>query len=165
MTIEGWVKPTSGGGWQTLLVKEQPGNLVYGLYANSDTNRPQSQVTVGGAARLLDGTAAGPGRVWTHLAATYDGTTSASTSTAPRSRRSPFSGSIITSTSPLKIGGNAIWGEWFNGLIDEVRVYNRALTAAEIQSDMNTSISASDTTPPSAPGTLTATRRHSARRS
>ena len=27
------------------------------------------------------------------------------------------------------MGGNAIWGEWFGGLIDEVRVYNRALTA------------------------------------
>ena len=26
--------------------------------------------------------------------------------------------------------------EWFAGLIDEVRVYNKALTAAEIQADM-----------------------------
>ena len=39
------------------------------------------------------------------------------------------------STGALKIGGNAIWGEWFNGLIDEVRVYNRALSAAEIAAD------------------------------
>ena len=38
----------------------------------------------------------------------------------------------------MKIGGNSIWGEWFNGLIDEVRVYNRALSAAEIQTDMTT---------------------------
>ena len=37
-------------------------------------------------------------------------------------------GSIATSTGALKLGGNAIWGEWFSGLIDEVRVYNRALT-------------------------------------
>ena len=51
----------------------------------------------------------------------------------------------------------AIWGEWFKADIDEVRIYNRALTATEIQADMNTSISAPDTTPPSAPGTLTAT--------
>src|SRR5206468_12690398 len=39
-------------------------------------------------------------------------------------------------------------------LVDEVRIYNRALSAAELQTDMNTSVS--DTTPPSAPGTLTA---------
>ena len=43
-----------------------------------------------------------------------------------------IAGSIVTSISPLKIGGNAIWGEWFQGQIDEVRVYNRVLTAGEI---------------------------------
>lgn len=29
-------------------------------------------------------------------------------------------------------------GLYFNGVIDEVRIYNRTLTAAEIQADMNT---------------------------
>ena len=37
---------------------------------------------------------------------------------------------------PLRLGGNLVWGEYFGGLIDEVRVYNRALTAAQIQADM-----------------------------
>ena len=41
----------------------------------------------------------------------------------------------LTSTGALKIGGNNVWPEWFKGLIDEVRVYNRALTATEIQVD------------------------------
>ena len=36
---------------------------------------------------------------------------------------------MITSTGALRIGGNAIWGEWFQGRIDEVRVYRRALSA------------------------------------
>jgi hypothetical protein len=40
----------------------------------------------------------------------------------------------------LRIGGNGVWPEWFAGLIDEVRVYNRALSGTEIQSDMNTAI-------------------------
>jgi len=40
----------------------------------------------------------------------------------------------------LRIGGNAIWGEYFNGLIDEVRVYSRALAQSEIQADMNTPV-------------------------
>ena len=47
-------------------------------------------------------------------------------------------GSIATSTGLLKIGGNAIWGEWFNGLIDEVRDLQPDPDArAEIQADMN----------------------------
>ena len=36
----------------------------------------------------------------------------------------------------LSVGGNAIWGEYFEGVIDEVRIYRRALTAGEIQADM-----------------------------
>ena len=43
---------------------------------------------------------------------------------------------LRTSTGVLRIGGNAIWSEWFRGAIDEVRVYNRALTLPEIQGDM-----------------------------
>ena len=60
-------------------------------------------------------------------------------------------GNILTSTSPLRIGGNSIWGEYFSGLIDEVRIYNRPLTATEIQTDMNTAIGGAppaDSTPP-----------------
>ena len=46
-------------------------------------------------------------------------------------------GSIRASTGVLRIGGNNTWNdEWFAGLIDEVRVYNKALTAAEITADM-----------------------------
>ncbi len=49
-------------------------------------------------------------------------------------------GNTMVSTGVLRIGGNGVWGEYFNGAIDEVRIYNRALSAAEIQSDMNTRI-------------------------
>ena len=49
-------------------------------------------------------------------------------------------GSTAVSTGLLQIGGNGVWGEYFSGAIDEVRIYNRALSAAEIQVDMNTRI-------------------------
>ena len=44
-------------------------------------------------------------------------------------------------------------------MIDDVRVYNAALTAAQIQTDMTTAVSppGPDTTPPTEPRTLTAT--------
>ena len=48
----------------------------------------------------------------------------------------PVTGTIRTSADALTIGGNTVWAEWFAGLIDEVRVYNRALTQAEIQAGM-----------------------------
>ena len=76
---------------------------------------------------------------WTHLASTYDGTTLRlfvnGTQVATARRRA-----MPNTADPLRIGGNAIWGEYFSGLIDEVRVYNRALSAAEIGTDMNTAV-------------------------
>lgn len=50
------------------------------------------------------------------------------------------SGSILASTGALRIGGNSVWGEYFGGRLDDVRIYNRALTAAEIQTDMGTPV-------------------------
>jgi hypothetical protein len=51
-----------------------------------------------------------------------------------------LSGALVTSDGPLRIGGNRVWGEYFEGLIDDVRVYSRALTAAEILADMDTPV-------------------------
>ena len=67
---------------------------------------------------------------------------------ALRQRRRGQSGSAhrarsLTSTGDLRIGGNNVWGEFFSGLIDEVRVYNRALSPTEIQTDMNTPVGGS----------------------
>ena len=50
-------------------------------------------------------------------------------------------GALRTSTQPLRFGGNAVWREWFRGRLDEIRIYNRALTAAQIQADMAKAVS------------------------
>jgi hypothetical protein len=64
-------------------------------------------------------------------------------------------GSLATSTNPLQIGGDSIYGQYFAGLIDEVRVYNVALTAAQIQADMAAPIGGVAPTPD-----LTVTKAH-----
>ena len=75
---------------------------------------------------------------WAHVATTYDGSTQRIFVNGTQVGTRAQTGAITTSTSPLRIGGNSAWGEYFAGRIDEVRVYNRALTAAEIQTDMTT---------------------------
>jgi hypothetical protein len=49
-------------------------------------------------------------------------------------------GAMTPSSGPLRIGGNSVWSEWFAGLIDEVRVYDRALSVGEIQQDMQSPV-------------------------
>ena len=77
---------------------------------------------------------------WSFLAATYDGSTLKLYLNGTQIDSQAVSGSITTTTNPLRIGGD--WAaEMFTGLIDNVRIYNGALSQAAIQSDMNTSLS------------------------
>jgi hypothetical protein len=77
---------------------------------------------------------------WTHLALTYDGATMRIYVNGLLVNSRSASGAVLTSSGALRIGGNGVWGEYFAGTIDEVRVYNRALTQAEIQSDQATPV-------------------------
>ena len=87
---------------------------------------------------------------WTHLAATFDGATLRLFVNGTQVSSISHAGTIATSPNPLGIGGDSLYGQYFSGRIDEVRIYNTALTAAQVQTDMNTAIggSAGDTQPP-----------------
>jgi hypothetical protein len=135
MTLEAWLAPTSLGGWRTALLKERTGGLSYALYASDDAAAP---TVYGRASAEVGPTGASPLALtaWTHLGGTYDGTTLRLYVNGVQVATQALSGALAAGTQPLSIGGNGVWGEWFAGRIDEVRVYNRALTAADIQADM-----------------------------
>jgi hypothetical protein len=136
MTLEAWVRPTAAGGvWRSAVAKNGTGTVAYNLYANRNTNRPAVEINNGGL-RIANGTAQLPLNTWSHIAGTYDGTTLRLYVNGTQVGTGTFTGSLLTTTGQLWIGGNAVWSEWFAGTIDEVRVYNRVLTAAQIQSDM-----------------------------
>jgi Concanavalin A-like lectin/glucanases superfamily/Putative esterase len=141
MTLSAWVFPTAHGNgvWRNVLIKERPGGEVYNLYSNTDTNVPIVYVVRNAAPSTpleARGTAQVPLNTWTHLAATHDGTTLRLYINGAQVRSRGVSGSLLTSTGALRIGGNAVWGEFFQGRIDEIRIYNRALSPSEIQTDM-----------------------------
>jgi chitodextrinase len=163
MTLEAWVKPTAlGSAWRTVILKEQPGQLVYALYANTDTLNPSAHANVSGD-HWTRGTGTLPLNSWSFLSVTFDGTILRLFVDGNQVSEAGVYGAMASSSNPLRIGGNAIWSEWFQGLIDNVRIYNRALGQAELQTDMATPVGApspppppTDTQPPSTPGGLTA---------
>jgi VCBS repeat-containing protein len=144
MTIEAWVNPASqSGNWRTVVMKERTGGLIYSLYAYDGaplaggTNRPAGYARVGGGDQAVRGPATLPLNTWSHIAVTFDGSSMRFYVGGAQVASRTLSGTIAVSGQPLRLGGNSVWGEFFNGMLDEVRVYNRALSAAEIQADMN----------------------------
>ena len=151
MTLEAWVFPVSGSTWRTIVLKETSNDLAYALYGNNLASRATGWVKAG-STYSTSTTSALQLNAWTHLAVTYDGATLRLYRNGVQEASRPLTGSIAVSSSPLRIGGNALWGEYFAGTIDEVRIYNRALSVSEIQSDMSTPIAggSADTTAPAA---------------
>ena len=89
-----------------------------------------------------------PVAAWTHLALTYDGANLRLYVNGTQVGTRAAAGAIQATANPLWIGGNQPYGEYFRGLIDEARVYNRTLTPADIQTDMNTPLNWTGITPP-----------------
>jgi glucose/arabinose dehydrogenase/PKD repeat protein len=140
-TLEAWVKPTALNRYQTVLIKEQTSGCGYWLQTVG--NRLSSGFNNGGCREHLGPTSpVVPLNQWSHLAAVFNDTANTSTlylngtQIATRTETA----APIPNTQPLVFGQTGFAGDNFErwrGLIDEVRVYNRALRAAEIVADMN----------------------------
>lgn len=144
MTLEAWIYPSDFmSGRRTILFKEGPAEAAsYHLDANSETDRPAAGFFSGSPRTLEGGSGLMPDN-WAHLTATYDGSTMRLYLNGDQVAEAEQSGYIDDSGGALGIGGNSVWGDFFEGRIDEVRIYNRALSSREIRADMNVSIAAS----------------------
>jgi hypothetical protein len=143
ITMSAWVNAAQVGSiYRTVLMKEQPGGMIYTLYAGDGTGKPGGHVYTTAENRIA-GPSNTPLNTWTYLTSTWNGTTLRLYVNGVEVANKALAGTIRTSTGVLRIGGNNIWSEWFRGSIDEVRVYNRALSVAEIQGDMNRPVPAS----------------------
>ena len=138
-TLEAWVRPTSASGWKTVALKENSATLAYALYSSASGGLPMAIVLTNGAQQKLSGPSALPLNTWTHLAATYDGSQLRLYVNGVLRASKAVTGSIPNSSGVLRVGGNNVWKtEWFKGELDELRIYNQSLSAAEIQADMTT---------------------------
>lgn len=142
MTVSAWVNPATVADWRSLVTKELAvEGASYSLYAANGGAVPSGWVQPDPAdSSTVDGLTPLPVGTWSHLALTYDGAALRLLINGQQVDETAMSDSLYDDGSPLRIGGNGVWGEYFEGLIDEVRIYNRALTAQQIQADMNTPV-------------------------
>ena len=117
MTLSAWVRPTSiTSDFRTVLLKEMTPGLAYSLYSNDGASRPPAgYFNSGGADQQVVATANLALNTWTHLAVTYSGTSFRIYVNGTLVTSRSITGSIRTSTGPLRIGGNSVWGELLRG--------------------------------------------------
>jgi PKD repeat protein len=75
---------------------------------------------------------------WSHLAVVFNGSQVQFYVNGVLVSTQPLSATIQARGNGLKIGADATPSQFYRGSLDEVRIYNRGLTAIEIQTDMNT---------------------------
>lgn len=148
MTLEAWVNPSVvKPAWVDVIYKHD--DRFYLEASSTNGSRPVGGApTASGRSEAFAPSALTP-NVWTHLALTYDGSRLRLYVNGTEVSSVARSGAILTSTSAVTIGGDP-YGQHFTGMIDEVRIYSVARTAAEIQTDMKTAIGVSGV-PPTAP--------------
>jgi chitodextrinase len=158
-TIELWAKRNALGGTQRHLFSKCDSTLWQSGCKEFYFN-PNNQLTFGSYATgdTLSSTIADTN--WHHIAVTFTDSTN--------TLQIYVDGALVTtatkaleadSASHVVMVGNLKGNNTFSGLLDEVRIYSRVLTLAQIQADMATPITSpgSDTTPPSTVTGLTAT--------
>jgi hypothetical protein len=150
MTLEAWIFPiVTPSTWTTVIFKEKTEvhDQVYGLYSGSPSTFPLFDIYTDTIHELY-GAAPLPLNSWSFVAATYDltGGQTLYVDGTEVAHAAP-SGPLVTSDGPLRFGANFIFGEYFLGMIDNVRIYDRALSQSEIESDMNLPIVAPTPTP------------------
>ncbi|MBK1646978.1 hypothetical protein CKO25_20645, partial [Thiocapsa imhoffii] len=135
MTLSAWVYPTvQRANFATVMVKEISGGLSYALHADSSLRQVNTQLRIGTLTRGINAGSRPPVRAWTHLAVTHDGSTQSVYVNNVRVGGGSFRGSLTVGPNPLRIGGNTVLaGRAFEGMIDEVRIHNQALTQSELR--------------------------------
>jgi hypothetical protein len=141
-TLAAWVRPTgvvgpaTNGRWEIL---EKAGAYWINL-------RTDGRIRVGGffgscaggsAWIFLDSPSAIAMSVWTHVAGTYDGSRLSVWVGGKRVASRSVSGRTCSNNQPLAVGAKnapakGILDAFWDGRLDEVRIYSRALAAGEI---------------------------------
>ena len=157
ISVELWLKAndtSANSDWQGIVTK---GNGAWAVQATTGAKTVSFGMTgpspsgVTGSRNVKDGQ-------WHHVAGVYDGTNIYLYVDGTLDASTPASGNIVQNSYPMTIGcnGQGVYGYpgyFYNGSIDEVSLYHRALSASEIQTIYATG-SGGKCPPPPVPPTI-----------
>lgn len=136
ITVEAWVNwninPSTGSSWANIINKNA--DAQYQIQHNQTNTRFELAITTSsGRSYILSNTQPVMG-VWYHVVGTWDNTSNQIRIhvNGVLENSGTRTGTLTTSTAPVNIGRRTTLDRYFNGRLDEVAIYNRALSAGEI---------------------------------
>ena len=137
VTVSAWIKwdidPTTGNARAQILSKN--GDDQYQLQHNSGNTAFEFAVNTSSGRQVIVGTTTPAQNTWYFVAGTYDGQILKLYVNGGLDSSTSGDGDILSSTGAFDIGRRSVdTDRYFDGIIDEVSMWNRALSASEINS-------------------------------
>ncbi|NYZ78590.1 LamG domain-containing protein [Candidatus Micrarchaeota archaeon] len=143
-TVEAWIlsrsnTQASGGGCAKVIAKNKTAGVCgstypYGIQDDCTTNRIMAYIYTS-SIYSVTGPVWSTFLGWTHVAMVYNGTNLTLYVNGSLYNSTAATGALCANTMSLLIGGRT--SQFFNGTIDDVAIYSRAKSAAEIAADAN----------------------------
>ena len=129
----------SGDGWQTFFSKGPMGGLDenYALFINTGGRHTHFCTNAGGRNCLNSPVNAFEPNEWHHTAATYDGERKITYLDGKEVQNDPLSGKLVTNDDYLGIGFRQGSSHYWKGMLDDMAVFSRALSADEVKDIMD----------------------------
>ncbi len=146
-TLSAWINPASSSGDELLLAKFWTTSMTapfyqYGLELQNNGTVPHFFVGTSGGVKETSMGSAVPIGVWSHLAVTFDGSTARYYLNGNLVASPAMSAALSARTSVMNVGADLGPGQYFSGSLDDLRLYGRAESQAEVQTDMTTPLTA-----------------------
>jgi len=127
VTMAAWVNPANFSAWFSFGVK---GDITYGMFIN-----PSAYVRMHYSDGSTLDTPANSIKTneWTHVVGTYDGKTVKIYLNGEVKAELNVNAAIPANANNFNIGGTLDLRDWFAGMIDEYKLYNRGVTADEVK--------------------------------
>jgi hypothetical protein len=131
-SLEAWVRPTTIDGTSRRIVSKALGGLQgYELFVNSGSGLQFQRIA--GVTDTVS-TSAPPLNSWSHVVATYDGTTMRLYVNGSLASSAASALSLLDNAAAFRVGNSALGTDGWAGDLDDVAVYSGVLGAAQVQS-------------------------------